>query len=325
MTKTKQTYMLGQTQQIERRAVFLGSKSLGLNILKSLYNHSQNIKWTIIYPNDSNDTHSNIIDFQDFARLYDLDIFVSSSSVTTKQILANFKFDIGFVCGWYSLLDTEALSLVPKGLWGIHNSLLPKYRGGSPLVWSIINGDATVGSSVFKLTEGMDAGDILLQVEIENRITDDIQSLLNKIENKLLAELPKKWISLLNGKASLSLQNENDATYCGQRIDEDGLIKWDRSATEIHNFINAQSPPYPCAYSFLLGKKIFFHKSNPSALIYDGTPGQILRRTNESVLVSCGNRTALEIFEISINGKQIIPTTFIRSIKQRFRNDTLLS
>jgi methionyl-tRNA formyltransferase len=323
MAMTSHTHI--HTQQVIRHAVFLGSKSLGLNILKSLYSHSSNIKWTIIHPNDSDDTRSNLIDFQNFARLCDLDILISSSSAATKQILSDFKFDIGFVCGWYSLLDSEALSFVPNGLWGIHNSLLPKYRGGSPLVWSIMNGDAFVGSSVFKLTEGMDTGDILLQVEVENKITDDIQSLLNKIENKLLTELPNKWISLINGEAHLYTQMEDNATYCGQRTEEDGLIKWDKPAAEIHNFIKAQSPPYPCAYSFLLDKKILFLKSIPSALIYDGTPGQILRRTNTSVLVSCGNRTALEILEISANGKPSIPTTFIRSIKQRFRNEALLS
>lgn len=317
--------MVRDTQQVICHAVFLGSKSLGLNILKSLYSNSPNIKWTIVHPNDSDDARSTLIDFQNFARLCDLDILISASSATTKQILADFKFDIGFVCGWYSLLDSEALSFVPNGLWGIHNSLLPKYRGGSPLVWSIMNGDAFVGSSIFKLTEGMDTGDLLLQVEVENKISDDIQSLLNKIENKLLAELPNKWISLINGEAHLSAQNEQSATYCGQRTEEDGLIKWEKSATEIHNFIKAQSPPYPCAYSFLVENKILFHKSNPSALIYDGTPGQILRRTDTSVLVACGNRTALEILEISVNGKQSIPTTFIRSIKQRFRNEALLS
>jgi methionyl-tRNA formyltransferase len=319
------THTHTHTQQNISHAVFLGSKSLGLNVLKKLYSHSPNMKWTIIHPNDADDPRSILKDFQNFARLCDLDILISASASATKQMLSDFKFDIGFVCGWYSILDAESLSYISNGLWGIHNSLLPKYRGGSPLVWSIINGDDFVGSSVFRLSEGMDTGDLLLQVEVENRITDDIQSLLDKIEERLLAELPQKWTSLVNGEAHLYPQSEQNATYCGQRMPEDGLINWDKNATDVHNFIRAQSPPYPCAYTFLFNEKILVTKSTPLNLVYDGTPGQILRRNEKSVLVACGNRTALEMIEILVDGTKQNPAKTIRSIKYRFMNEATLS
>lgn len=301
-------------------AVFLGSKSLGLNALKSLHRNSPGIKWTIIHPNDFEDTRSVFVDFKNFAETHDLTIFATASASETKTLLAAMKFDIGFVCGWYLLLDAETLSSVPHGLWGIHNSLLPRYRGSSPLVWSIINGDKFVGSSVFRLSEGMDTGELLLQVAVENTIEDDIKSLLKKIEDKLLMELPSKWIDLINDQAALLSQNNHDATYCGLRNEQDGNINWEKDALTIHNFIKAQSLPYPCAFTFLGAKKILILKSRPSNLVYDGTPGQILKRCKESIFVSCGSRTAIEILEVSVDGTSMIPTNLIRSIKLRFRN-----
>jgi methionyl-tRNA formyltransferase len=251
-------------------------------------------------------------------------LIVENSATSTKKMLMSYDFDIGFVCGYYSLIDKETLSYVPNGLWGAHNSLLPKYRGGSPLVWSIINGDALVGCSVFKISERMDAGDLLLQIQVTNEISDDIQSLINKIEDNLLAELPKKWSNLINGEACLSSQAEENATYCGQRTEEDGLIDWKKPAVDIHNFIRAQSAPYPCAYTFLLDRKVLILKSKPSHFIYDGTPGQILRRSANSIFVACGNRTAIEILEVAINEKLGVPAAFIRSVKQRFLNKSLI-
>ena len=78
---------------------------------------------------------------------------------------------------WSSVASTEFFRQkflsVRLGVWGIHNSLLPKYRGGSPLVWQLINSEKVVGSSFFKFTSGMDDGVILDQVKIENQTLID--------------------------------------------------------------------------------------------------------------------------------------------------------
>lgn len=300
------------------RAVFLGSKALGLAIFKALRERSANITWTIIHANDVHDPRSALSDFQEYARLYDIEFIVPSSVTETKKMLRDRGFGIGFVCGWYAILDSDALASVPHGLWGIHNSLLPKYRGSSPLVWSILNGDPIVGSSVFRLAEGMDSGDILLQVQVENSSTDDIRSILTKIEAALVVELPNRWSDLMSGQARLSSQVDQDATYCGQRSERDGLIDWNRSAWEVHNFIRAQSSPYPGAYSYLNREKVRVLKTSPLSLIYDGKPGQILQRKDSSIYVACGSRSALEIFDISIQGEQMPAAKGLHSTKLRF-------
>ncbi|WP_217425598.1 methionyl-tRNA formyltransferase, partial [Magnetospirillum sp. SS-4] len=225
------------------------------------------------------------------------------------------------VCGWYRLLDNEILSLAPNGMWGVHNSLLPKYRGGSPLVWSIINGDDTVGSTVFKISEGVDNGEILFQISITNNTNDDIKSLLNKIESALTRELPRKWESLVTGQAQLSIQDENKATYCGQRIEDDGQIDWYKNSKEIHNFIRAQSDPYPCAFTYYKRSKIHILSSNIIEITYHGTPGQVLRRDTDSITVACGNSSAIIITRIRVDNVIYNPNSLITSTTDRFTRE----
>jgi methionyl-tRNA formyltransferase len=300
-------------------AVFLGSKALGLSVLQTILTSSRGLNWTIIHPYDENDSRSVFDEFKKFSVDHNVKLVVAKSSADAKHLIAECNAQIGFVCGWYWILDDAVLELVPRGLWGIHNSLLPKYRGGSPLVWSIINGDKEVGSTVFKISAGVDTGDILYQVKTHNHLEDNIQTILIRLESLLLNDLPDKWQALLNGKIELKKQRDVDATYCGQRIPDDGLIDWSKSATEIHNFIRAQSPPYPCAFSFSENERIYFEKTKIHAGIFDGTPGQILRRDRDYIVVACGERTALEVLEISVAGTKICPSRHFRSIKQRLK------
>ncbi len=301
-------------------AVFLGSKPLGLSVLSCLFKITSNIKWTIIHPNDELDSRSNINAFRDFAKINGLDFVVAESSSVTRNIIYEKKPDIGFVCGWYWLLDSEILNLIKNGLWGMHNSLLPKYRGGSPLVWSILNGDHYVGSTVFKLTEGMDDGEILHQIKIPLEISHDISDALFMIEKIMLKELPKKWKALITNKALLVHQNEHEVSFCGQRIETDGLIDWNKEAKYVHNFIRAQTHPYPCAYTYLLQRKIKILKTKLFNGIYFGTPGQILQRNAQTILVSCGSNTAIEILNLIVEEKEEIPAQCIKSIKYRLSN-----
>lgn len=297
----------------------MGSKSLGLNILKCLVRETRGIKWSIIHPNDSTDPRSTLSDFNSFAREHDLDILVAASPQAAKAMLADMMPDIGFVCGWYWLIDSETLDGVRHGLWGAHNSLLPKYRGGSPLVWSILNGDEIVGSTVFRISEGMDDGDILCQVAIKLDATQDISDALFQIEGELISKLPAKWSELISGVATVVKQNEDDATYCGQRNEEDGLVDWTRNACDIHNFVRAQAPPYPCAFTFLGQTRIKLLRTRVFPGTYYGTPGQVLRRNKLSVLISCGNGSAIELMNIRVgsDAHEESPPQVIKSVRGR--------
>jgi len=277
------------------------------------------VDWTIVHPNDLEDRRSVFPQWEQAANELDVDIHLSTSKAETKAILRELKPDIAFVCGWYQLLDSQVLGMIPSGAWGIHNSLLPKYRGGSPLTWSIIQGDEFVGSSVFQLSDNVDSGSILHQISIRNEASDDVSTILEKIESALLRELPDKWLTLLEGTARLTEQNEQEATYSGQRIEWDGLIDWSKEATDVHNFVRAQSRPYPCAFTFLGDLRLRLLRTRVKSGRFYGTPGQVLQRNSGegSVLISTGNQTAIEIVSVLSGEHSVAASSAISSTRSR--------
>ena len=162
--------------------------------------------------------------------------------------------------GWYYKVPKKIRDLARYGTWGIHASLLPKYAGGAPLVWAIINGEKETGVSLFKLEEGVDDGDIIAQQIIPIAFEDSIKEVYEKAtaasKEILLNALQNietiKFIPLEKSKIEL----------WPQRKPEDGEIDLSWPAEKIYNFIRAQAPPYPGAFLKTAdGKKIIIEKS----------------------------------------------------------------
>ena len=184
-------------------------------------------------------------------------------------------------------------------------------------MWSIINGDRLVGSSVFKFEKGIDTGPLLLQVSVENDPSLNVSAILDRIQKLLVAQLPEAWSSLLEGVASWSFQDETLATYSAQRIPSDGEIDWYESARQIHNFIRAQQHPYPGAFSRLDGKLIFFSETEVVPDTYFGTPGQVLQRHSDYVIIACGNNSGLLVKSVNLDGNRFPAAKILSSISCR--------
>jgi methionyl-tRNA formyltransferase len=289
------------------RAIFLGSKQLGLDIFKTVFKAAPSTEWIVVHPVDSNDPRSQMSSWEHTTAELGVDFKIANNSAEVLEIVSFHRPVVGLVCGWYRILDGPFLERFPLGLWGIHNSLLPKYRGGAPLVWSIINGDEEVGSTLFRIDEGMDSGPILLQVSAANSSDRNVGQILVEIQDKLLLAIPKAWRSILNGSAITREQAHERATYCSQRTQEDGLINWDNTALAIHNFVRAQTPPYPGAFTIVDEMRVQIDESRVLPHPYHGTPGQIIRRTLESVVIACGAKSALEILACSMHGESQTP------------------
>jgi methionyl-tRNA formyltransferase len=194
---------------------------------------------------------------------------------------------------------------------------LPKFRGGAPLPWSIIDGGTDVGSTLFRISKGIDDGAIALQVKIELGSDETVADAICKIEDGLVQKLPGCVRQLVSGTATLRPQDHAAATYAGQRLPEDGKIDWTWHARYIHDFIRAQSDPYPGAFCVSEGQKIVVLKSQMVDGVWYGTPGQLLRRSSDGVLVACGGRSALSLVKIRVNGADAEPFHFFSSLKVR--------
>lgn len=171
------------------------------------------------------------------------------------DVLDKLKIDYIISVNYKYILTKEILS-ISKYAINIHGSLLPKYRGRTPHVWSIINGEVNTGVTCHLIDEGIDTGDIIEQRVIRIEDNDTGHSLLEKFQ-AIYPDLLISSLEKLQKDAKTTLQNEIDASYYGKRTPDMGYIDFYKSKTQIINFVRAQAHPYPGAYYYLAnGSKI---------------------------------------------------------------------
>ena len=226
---------------------------------------------------------------------------------------------LGVVVGYGALLKRPALDALSSGWFNLHYSLLPKWRGASPVQAALAAGDRETGVTLFRLDEGMDTGGIVGTVE----------TLINPHENagELLARLTELGITLLleqlpliqAGLATERTQTEG-ATHCGKLSRAIARIDWSRSAIEIENRINAYNPE-PGAWTTLGGDQVkvlaarALGATDWAALSESATAGEApaefgsVSITKSGALVHCGSGTLLELREIQPAGKKPMPAS----------------
>lgn len=154
---------------------------------------------------------------------------------------------------------SDAFLAIPKyAVLNVHASLLPKYRGSSPIQWSIINGDEKTGITIMKTVKAVDAGDVLLEKETEIGKKETTGELFDRLAI-LGGEAIVEAISLVeSGKATFTPQDESKVTHCSMINKGDGLVDFSKSAKEIDCFVRGMTP-WPSAYTHIGEKtlKIF--------------------------------------------------------------------
>jgi methionyl-tRNA formyltransferase len=300
------------------KIAFMGSKAIGLSILRQLHEIAPgNLAGAILY-DDTTDQRSTLHQLRVFCASAGIEHRVATGRQKARDQLRELSPDIAIASGWYSLFDGETIALPKYGILGIHNSLLPAYRGGAPLTWALMNGEHTVGATLFRMTEGMDDGPVLAKFAVEASVSDTIGDVLPRLEKEILSQMPSIWNSLINGSARWVEQDHGLATFCALRAPGDGLIDWSWPAGRVHNFVRAQSLPYPCAFTFDGDKEIRIMRTEPMSEKWFGTPGQVIS-AGEKPIVSCGNDTAIRLLEVLVDGNAVPASQVVKSIKTRLR------
>jgi methionyl-tRNA formyltransferase len=297
-------------------AIFLGSKGFGLTLFKVLVEAAPDVRWRVLHPDDESDVRSARSAFEAYCTARSIPFSLTARSRDAYAAIAEDSPDIVFVCGWYFLVPPDLLRAGPRFL-AIHNSLLPKYRGGSPLVWAMIRGDRTVGSTLFGFTPGMDEGPVYRQVSAELGEQDDIGTALARIEQLWTEALAADWPAIVSGALPGSAQDDDEASYAALRRPEDGLIDWNWPASAIHDFVRAQTRPYPGAFTMVGSEPVRIWKSRVVAKPYFGTPGQVLERRGGEILIACGGDSALAVIEASNASGCADPSLLFKSLSVR--------
>ncbi|MDD2716239.1 MAG: methionyl-tRNA formyltransferase [Candidatus Wallbacteria bacterium] len=201
-----------------------------------------------------------------------------------------------FVPGW--LLKRPGF-----GFLNLHPSLLPKYRGPSPVAYALLNSDKTTGVSIIKLSSKLDAGPILLQREVEISPIE-YRPVLEERLSRMGAKMLLETLDLFEtGKIQPREQDESLATHAPLLIKEDGIIDFFRSAQQINDQIRALTP-WPGCFTNYLGCPLKItaarvHSSEKSP----HQPGLVFSAQKENLLVACGSGV-LEILKLQMPSKK---------------------
>lgn len=220
------------------------------------------------------------------------------------QFLTEQKPDVIIVAAFGQIIPKAVLDLPPYGCINIHGSLLPKYRGASPIQRAVLDGEKESGVSIMRMDEGIDTGDIISRRAVPLSEDETGGSLFDKLSvlgaDLLLDTLPL----VLSGKAVYEKQPEESPTpYASMLKKESGHLDFTNEASVLERQVRGLSP-WPGAYTSLDGKTFKIWKSavRPAAE-GSGTPGTVLNTGPEGILVKCGTE-ALLLQEVQIEGKK---------------------
>jgi methionyl-tRNA formyltransferase len=150
------------------------------------------------------------------------------------QQIKNYNADVGVVVSFGKIIPEKIFTIPFYGCFNIHFSLLPKYRGASPVQQALIDGEKITGVTAFYIEKGLDTGNILLQESLEISNDDTSETLFNKL-NVLGISVQNKALDMLESGNCIAKKQEGNPTFCKIFKKEDGKIDWNSSATKIYD------------------------------------------------------------------------------------------
>ena len=216
--------------------------------------------------------------------------------------------DLGVVAAYGRLLPDALLALPRLGMVNVHASLLPKYRGASPIHRAVMAGDTETGITIIRLVKEMDAGPLLRRAALPIAADDTSATLDGKLAGLGAGELLRTVDDLDRGRAVEEAQDHARATFAPKLTREDGVMDWNRPARDLHNQVRGLQP-WPRASCRLNGARYLIHRTAPAEPpdAAAASPGQVLAAAGGHLVVAAGGNTALSILEIQPEGGRPLP------------------
>ena len=282
--------------------VFMGTPDFAVPALKAIANSNHNVSGVFTQPDKPRGRKMIMTppDVKVCAEELNIPVFQPKSmkSQEALQILTDLKPDVDVVAAYGQILPQAVLDVPRFGCINIHGSLLPKYRGASPIQQAVLNGDKVTGVTTMLMNAGLDTGDILLSVKTEIGENETSGELFDRLA-QLGGELILKTLDVIeNGTAEPKKQDDSFATHTS-KIDKSLCpIDFSKPSFEVHNKIRGLNP-WPIATAKLCGKNVKIFSSRLSRL--SGASGTVL--SVKPLIIGCGEKS-VEILELQPEGKK---------------------
>ena len=219
----------------------------------------------------------------------------------TKALFASHNADIAVVVAYGRILPVEFLNAPRLGCINVHFSLLPKYRGASPVNWAIVNGDPETGVTTMFIEPTLDTGPILLQSKTPIGVDETAPELMARLSESG-AELLGQTLANLDNLTPHE-QDHDAATFAPILKKEDGLIDWTLTANEIAQRVRGFQP-WPNAYTTVSSKGLIIWRAEPTLSDSRADCGEVLEARGDNLIVKCGGDTALRLLELQPEAKR---------------------
>ncbi|SIQ98595.1 methionyl-tRNA formyltransferase [Halanaerobium kushneri] len=273
------------------KIVYMGTPEFAVPSLEALYNDEQIEIEAVVTQPDRKSGRGQQVHYSDVkkkALALNLNV-MQSENVNQDDFIKKLKDiepDFIVVVAFGQKLSAELLEIPEYGCINLHASLLPEYRGSSPIHRAIIDGKKLTGNTTMYMDEGWDEGDIIYQQQVQIKDNETVGELHDKLAEQGADLLVKTLKDIVAGKAPRIPQNDPEATFA-YKIDKSlGRINWKQSAEDIHNLIRGVNP-WPGAYTELNGDRIKIWKSSVSEHKDSNfMPGTIIRANqSDGILV----------------------------------------
>lgn len=287
--------------------VFLGTPDFAVPSLKALVENGYNVKAVFTQP-DRPKGRGNKVQFspvKEYALSQNIPVYQPDKirREENAKILKDLKPDLMITAAFGQILSKENLESAPLGCINVHGSLLPKYRGSSPIQWAVINGEKTTGITTMYTDIGVDCGDVILKKEISIGENETAGELFDRLAI-LGAETLLETLKLVEaGKVQRTPQNESEATHYPMLDKAMGLIDFNKDAEDIKNLVRGLNP-WPVAWTKCADEIIKIYSVSVVDEKSDLNPGQIICADSKNGLkVKCGNGV-ISVDVLQLSGKK---------------------
>ena len=290
------------------KVVFMGTPDFSVPVLQSLIDNYE-VVGVVSQPDKKVGRHLELKNtpIKELALKYNIPVFQPEKIKLDYQFILDLNPDIIITCAYGQIIPKEILDYPRLGCINVHASLLPKYRGGAPIHWSIINGDKKTGITIMYMDVGMDTGDIISQEEIEILDSDNLESIHDKL-SMLGAELLINTLpSIIDGTNDRLKQDESKVTFAYNIKREEEHIDFNKTSREVFNLIRGLSP-IPSSNAIIFGEEMKILESKIGMNTYSGVCGEIVDIIKEGIVVKTIDGSII-LTRIKPFGKKLMDAT----------------
>ena len=288
------------------RIVFMGTPDFAVPSLKGLIKAGYDIVGVVTQP-DRPKGRKQVVSkspVKQVAELMGIEIFQPEKIKEKKSIehVLSWNPDLIAAAAYGQIIPVELLETPKFKAVNVHASLLPKYRGASPIHQSIIQGEKETGITIMYMVKELDTGDILSQVKVpiaENDTAGSLHDKLAQVGAKLLVDTVEKMVK---GEVQPTAQDDSLVTYAPILKRKDELIDWNKKNEEIYNQIRGLNP-WPTPYTYFRDDIFKIWWAEPVASVNESEPGTVIMVTKDQLLVAA-KEGAIDLKEVQPAGKR---------------------